>query len=152
MGGVGSPWRKMVIASNPDDSNDPIVTSGNCLLHFDFGQRDHLITLWNNSGLERFFLIHLCAFHAGRRSGSGKHIAWWDNPSLLPETQVLPSTQIFFKVIISSSKHSFVLPPKTVVVLPNPEDWRRWIHIKGETRPVWLLAFKHTNRLNESSR
>lgn len=32
----------MVIASNPGDSDDPIVTSGNCPLRFDFAQCDHL--------------------------------------------------------------------------------------------------------------
>lgn len=41
-GGVGNPWRKMVIASNPNDSNDLIVTSGNRPLHFDFALCDHL--------------------------------------------------------------------------------------------------------------
>lgn len=38
--GAENPQRKMVIASNPDDSNDPIVASGNCLPHFDFAQCD----------------------------------------------------------------------------------------------------------------
>lgn len=134
MGGGGNPQRKMVIASNPDDSNDPIVTSGNCLFHFDFAQRDHLKKLWNNLRLKCFYLIHLWAFHAGMRSRSVKHDAWWDNLSLLPGMQVLASalpSRSPSRASFSTSKHSSGPSPKTCVVCPNPGDrmhqlMKRW--------------------------
>lgn len=59
---------KTVIASNPHDSDEPDVTSQNCLL--DFAQRDHLEKTWNNPKQKKWFSLIRQAPFPETRSGS----------------------------------------------------------------------------------
>lgn len=124
-GGVGNPRRKMVIASNPDDSNDPIVTSGNCPPHFDLAQRGHLKKVMKQFAAEKCSsLIHLVEEEVKEHKAGGvrrDHLGLAAGMWAPVVASTLPSR--------SSSRASFPLrnpvfgpPPKSSVVRHNPED------------------------------